>query len=160
MEKIIIDALWQPLTSEIVKSLFGVLGENHKIKEGNEDHIRFGFNSGAIELVFDDQDRLIKVELNSMDFPTLPLHQEIIHKYNKQEQIEKQLGQPKLIYPKSQNPGMPQTTLIYELKQYWIRFELNAQVTVKIVYISPKAVAASYKNPEKVMRICKSIPKK
>lgn len=146
MEKIIIESLSEALNSQPVQKLITTLGKYQTVEHVYDGSIIYQFPKEHVEISFDENDILTKLELRIEPSQNLVL-EEIIKKYAHKSEIVAHLGQPKV----NQN----NTILAYDLASYWMRFELKAEQTTKIVYLCSSSVGLSYKQPNKVMRTCK-----
>ncbi len=153
MENLIIEALSKALNNQSVQKLFNSLGKYQTIEHTSDGSIIYQFLDKNVDATFDENDVLTKVEIRVVLAPPSALD-DIIKKYAHKNDILQHLGQPKITH--SQDPKNEFTFLIYDLNNYWMRFELNEDKIQKIVYLSASSVGMNYKQPNRIMRTCKS----
>ena len=147
MENIIIKSLSEALKAQPVQQLITMLGKYQTVEHVYDGSIIYQFPKEHVEIMFDENDFLSKVEIKIASLQNAAI-EEIIKKYGHKSDIVAQLGQPKI----NQN----NVILAYDLNTYWMRFELKEEKTTKIVYLAASSVGLNYKQPDKLIRTCKS----
>lgn len=147
MENVIIESLSEALNSPPVQKLISKLGNYQTVEHVYDGSIIYRFLKEHVEISFNENDILTKLELRIEPSQNMVLI-DIVDKYAHKCDIIQHLGQPKI----NQNDMI----LAYDFASYWMRFELKAEQTTKIVYLSSSSVGLSYKQPNKIMRTCKS----
>lgn len=147
IEQIIIDALSKPLNHPLVEKCVALLDKYQTVEIPGTDTIKFYTVPLNMALFFDEQDILIKVEILTHSPTPLAILNDLLRQYADKQQIYQRLGEPRV-----KQPGI----LAYDLKTYWMRFELEAENTQKIIYLALSTVGKGYLNQDIILRTCKS----
>jgi len=150
LEQTIIHALSKPLSDPFVKECIAILGEYQTVEAPHDGSISFFNAASDIALNFDAHDVLIKVEI-SFSLSNKTAFSDLLQKYTNRHCIYQQLGKPTLVQ---------KTLLAYDLSHYWMRFELQEDITKKIVYLALSSIGKNYRSKEILLRTCKSSGKR